>query len=125
MKRWGAYALASALLVAIASAFAWRLLDHSGRAAWLWASGSALVVQWGAFGLMVGLRSRPQGVLLGMAGGTIARFAALGAAGVVITVTDRALSASVLILALAGFLFVLALLEGFFVRDLNGSNTTT
>ena len=116
MKRWTAYAVASALVVAALVGLLRQVVDEAGRSGLLWAAGLALAVQWFAFGLMLVLRGRNQGFLLAMAGGTMARLGVFGAAGVVVTVVETEVSAKALLLGLAGFLFALALLEAVFLR---------
>ncbi|MBT8335660.1 MAG: hypothetical protein KJO11_03585 [Gemmatimonadetes bacterium] len=116
MKRWWTYAVASTAVVGLVVALLWSGLDGPGREGILWAAGVALPVQWAAFALLVGLRERKQGFLLALAGGTMARLGVLGAAGVVVTVVETGVGVGALILGLAGFLFVLALLEAFFLR---------
>lgn len=125
MRRWAAYAGASVLFVALVTVGVWWLFDDASREGWAIAVGVALTVQWLAFALMMALRARPQGLLLGMAGGTLLRLGALGAAGVFVTVRDVEGSAEALILGLAGLMFALALLEAGFVRGLTGSRETT
>jgi hypothetical protein len=49
----------------------------------------------------------------------MARLGVLGAAGVVVTVVETSVGAGALLLGLAGFLFLLALLEAFFLRGGN------
>lgn len=120
MKRWWTYATCSAALVGVVVAALWSGLDEAGREGILWAAGLALPVQWAAFALLLGLRDRDQGFLLALAGGTMARLGVLGAAGVVVTVVETGVGAGVLLLGLAGFLFLLALLEAFFLQ---GGNT--
>jgi len=117
MKRWLAYAGVSGLLLLGCVALLWGLLDSEGRRGILWAAGVAWVVQGFAFGLVVGLRDRKQGLLMAMAGGTAARLGSLGAAGIVVTVVETELGAGALLLGLAGFLFVLVLLEALFLRS--------
>ena len=73
-----------------------------------------------AFALLLVLRDRSQGFLLALAVGTMARLGVLGAAGVVVTVVETGVGAGALLLGLAGFLFLLALLEAAFLR---GGNT--
>lgn len=117
MKRWLAYAGVSGLVLLGCVAVLWGLLDSEGRAGIFWAAGVAWIVQGFAFGLVVGLRDRKQGLLLAMAGGTAARLGSLGAAGIVVTVVETGVGAGSLLLGLAGFLFVLVLLEALFLRS--------
>ena len=116
MKRWSTYAACSVAVVGLVVALLWSRLDGPGREGILWAAGLALPVQWAAFALMLGLRDRSQGFLLALAGGTMARLGVLGAAGVVVTVVETGVGAGALLLGLAGFLFLLALLEALFLQ---------
>ena len=116
MRSWLSYAGVAGLVLVGGVAALWGMLDGEGRFGILWAAGIAWVVQCFAFGLMVGLRDREQGLVLAMAGGTAARLGALGAAGVVVTVVETGVGAGALLLGLAGFLFALALLEVVFLR---------
>jgi hypothetical protein len=117
MRRWWSYAGVSGALLAGLVAALWGMLDSEGRSGILWAAGVAWLVQGVAFGMVVGLRDRKQGLLLAMAGGTAARLGALGAAGIVVTVVETGVGAGALLLGLAGFLFVLVLLEALFLRS--------
>ena len=114
------YVATSVVVVGLIVALLWRGLDGAGREGILWAAGLALPVQWAAFGLLLALRDRGQGFLLAFAGGTMARLGVLGAAGVVVTVVETGVGVGALLLGLAGFLFLLALLEAFFLQ---GGNT--
>lgn len=116
MKRWLSYVGCASLVLAGSVALLWAFLDSPDQTGILWAAGVALAVQGAAFGLMVGLESREQGLLLAMAGGTAARLGALGGVGIVVTVVETGVGAGALLLGLAGFLFVLALLEALFLR---------
>ena len=116
MKRWAAYVASSTAVVALLVGAVWWGLGEAGREGILWAAGVALPVQWFAFGLLLALRRRDRGFLIAMAGGTMARLGVLGAAGVFVTVVETGVGAGALILGLAGFLFVLALLEAVFLQ---------
>lgn len=119
MRRWGGYVVSSTALVALLVWGLRQVLDAAGREGILWAAGLALPVQWAAFALLLALRDRSQGFLLALAGGTMARLGVLGAAGVVVTVFETEVGAGALLLGLAGFLFLLALLEGVFLQGGN------
>lgn len=121
MRRWLAYAASSVLAVALVTAGLWPVVDDDARRGLVVAGSAATVVQWAAFGLLLALRRRENGLLLGMAGGTAGRLGALGIAGLAVSFGDLEMSASALILGLAGFLFGLALLEAVFLRGMNGS----
>lgn len=123
MKRWLWYVGVSGLVLVGSVAALWAMLDSGGRAGILWAAGVAWVVQAIAFGLVVGLQDRKQGLLLAMAGGMAARLGSLGVAGVVVTVVETGVGAGALILGLAGFLFALALLEAVFLRGAETGRT--
>lgn len=116
MRSWAAYVVTSTALIALLVTGLRQVLNDAGREGILWAAGLALPVQWAVFALMLALRGRSQGFLLALAGGTMARLGVLGAAGVVVTVVEAGVSAAALLLGLAGFLFLLALLEVFFMQ---------
>lgn len=121
MKRWAAYAGAVTVLVVAVTTALWGLVSPSVRRGLLAAGIVAVVVQCAAFALLLLLQRRENGLLLGMAGGTAGRFGALGLAGLAVSFGDLTMSASALILGLAGYLFALALLEALFLRGMNGS----
>ena len=121
MRRFVAYVATSTLAVVGATGALWAFLDAASRRGLGVAGGVALVVQWAAFGLLLALRDRENGLLLGMAGGTAARLGALGCAGLVVSFGSFDVGASALILGLAGYLFALALLEALFLQGMNGS----
>jgi hypothetical protein len=116
VKGWWTYAGFSTAVVGLVVALLWSRLDAPGQEGILWAAGLALPVQWAAFALLLRLRERSQGFLLALAGGTVARLGVLGAAGVVVTVVETGVGAGALLLGLAGFLFLLALLEALFLQ---------
>lgn len=116
MKRWLLYVVVSTAIVAGCVAGLRPALDDAGDAGLLWAGGIALVVQWVAFGLMLSLRGDGRGFLMAMAGGAFARLGVLGATGVMSTVVESSVGAEALLLGLAGFLFLLALLEALFLH---------
>jgi hypothetical protein len=116
-----AYVGTATVAVAVVVGALWGFLDADSRRGLGAAGAVAVVVQVAAFALLLGLRDRDNGLLLGMAGGTAGRLGALGVAGVVVSVGEPAMSASALILGLAGFLFALSLLEAVFLRGMNGS----
>lgn len=121
MSRWLAYAGASTALVAAITTSLWGFADAPQRRGLMAAGVVAVVVQWAAFALLLALRRRDNGLLLGMAGGTAGRFGALGLAGLAASFGDLAMSTAALILGLAGYLFALALMEALFLRGMNGS----
>jgi hypothetical protein len=108
------------LTLVLVSAGLWPWLEAFERSGLVWAAAGSLVVQGVAFGLLIAVRSREKGLLLGMAGGTALRLGALATAGLVVTFGSFETDAAALVLGLAGFLFALSLLEALFVRRLNG-----
>lgn len=115
-----AYVGFCSLTVLLVAASWWAWLEAPERSGLVWAAVASLVVQGVAFGLLIAVRSRENGLLLGMAGGTALRLGALAAAGLVVTFGRLEIDAAALVLGLAGFLFALSLLEALFVRRLNG-----
>ena len=108
------------LTLVLVTAGLWPWFEATQRSGLVWAAAGGLVVQGVAFGLLVAVRGREQGLLLGMAGGTALRLGALAFAGLVVTFGRLEIDAAALVLGLAGFLFALSLLEALFVRRLNG-----
>lgn len=121
MRRWVAYAATSTLVVAGVTGVLWNFVDGAARSGLGLAGGVAVVVQWMAFALLLALRDRENGLLLGMAASTAARFGALGVAGLAVSLGWLDVGAAALVLGLAGYLFALALLEAVFLQRTNGS----
>ncbi len=93
----------------------WYFLDPAGRQGVVLAAGIALAVQVVAFSAMVHYRTRFRGFLAVWVGGTLLRMAVvIGAAFVV--VRSHFDGTVALLLALAGFFFLLLLLEPRYLR---------
>jgi hypothetical protein len=109
------YALAAALAVALVVAGLAALLSAEAVAAIGWMGAVAWAVQVILFAPLLAARGRRNAFLAAWGGGTLARFAVLGAAAWWIW-HSRALPLAPALLALAGFLFLLLLLEPVFFR---------
>ena len=115
MKAWGAYALTAVALTGLTGAITTQLVAASAvRAVWLGA-GVAFAVQLVAFAALVALRDRGTLFMVGWAGGMFLRFSAVGALAFWLSRTDAFPRAAALI-SLAGFVFMLLLLEPLFLR---------
>jgi hypothetical protein len=118
---WLPYA-GAALLATAAVAGAATVLVPPPAARGVWAAAAmAYVLQVIAFALLLVVRERAQLFLLGWLGGMLLRFAAVGAVAFWVTRTG-ALPAAATLVSLAGFLFLLLLLEPVFLR--RGLRTT-
>ena len=115
MRAVAGYALTGGVLVAaVAAALGAILAPAAGVAVW-WAAGLAFVVQVVAFAALVAVRRRGMSFLAAWGGGMLMRLAVVLFAGVWLT-RAAALEPAPLLLSLAGFLFVLLLLEPVFFR---------
>jgi hypothetical protein len=118
----GTYVLAAAGTVALGTGVAWPLLDAAGRRGLVEAAVMALLVQAAAFALLVRVRARPTGFLAAFAGGMMVRMVVVGVAGfVAIGFAERSRTVA-LVLGLVSFLFVLVLLEAWFLADRKNRN---
>jgi hypothetical protein len=121
LRAWLAYAGAGLLLTGVAAAVATLVLDgEAGRAVRITAA-IAYGLQLLAFAALLAVRGRDALFLAGWLGGMILRFAGLGAVAWWVTATSVLPRAAALI-SLAAFLFLLLLLEPFFLR--RGVRTT-
>jgi hypothetical protein len=107
--------LTGGVLVAAAAAVLGRILAPGAVVAIWWGAGLAYAVQVVAFGVLVAVRRRGMAFLAAWGGGTLLRMAVVLVAGVWLT-RAAALAPAPLLLSLAGFLFVLLLLEPVFFR---------
>lgn len=109
------YAATGALMLALVIAVLWYFLDPAGRRGVVSAAVIALPVQMTAFGLMVRYRRRFSRFLAVWAGGTLIRMAIVVFVAVLV---GRAHDESTvpLLFALAGFFFLLLLLEPLYFR---------
>lgn len=113
MRAFAGYALMGAgVVAALAGLVAWFLGAAAAGSVW-WAAAVAYVVQLLAFGALLGVRGR-RDVFLGVwAGGILLRLMVVGVAAWWVTRTAT-LELAPALLSLAGFLFVLLLLEPVF-----------
>lgn len=115
LRTWLAYAGAGLVLMGAAAGLGTLLLDDAaGRAVRVTAT-VAYGVQLLAFAGLLAFRGRDALFLAGWLGGMILRFAGLGAVAWWVTATS-ALPRSAALISLAAFLFLLLLLEPFFLR---------
>ncbi len=109
------YAATGALTLALAIAALWYFLDPAGRRGVVMAAAIALPVQIAAFGLMVRYRRRFGRFLAVWAGGTLVRMAIVVVVAVLVA-RARTEGTVPTLFALAGFFFVLLLLEPLYFR---------
>lgn len=122
---WGsaaAYAVTGLVAVAAAGALLWPWLGEQGRTGLVVAGVVAWGVQVPAFAALVATRSRTKRFLAAWGAGTVVRMAVILLAALAV-VRMPALPPMPTLLALAGFLFGLLLLEPvFFRKALHGTN---
>lgn len=119
MRAFAAYLGAALLVLAAATALLWPWLDDPGRAGVAAAAAAALVVQAVAFALLVRYRTSGRAFFAVLAGGAALRLGAVVLAALAV-VRWRMVPAAPTLLALAGFLFGLLLLEPLFLRRAGG-----
>lgn len=107
------YAAACAALALLGVAVTWPLLDGAGRTGIVTAAALALPLQVAAFGALAWGWSERNRFLATWVGGVLGRLALLGAGAALVITTD--LSPAPTLLALAGFLFVMLLIEPLFI----------
>lgn len=120
MKVWLGYALTAAGLLAVLAGLVGWLLGPSAGSVWR-SAGIAFVVQVVAFAVLLWSRRTREAFLAAWVGGILARLLVVG--GVAFWVTrSNELEPAPTLLSLAGFLFVLLLLEPvfFLVGQRNG-----
>jgi hypothetical protein len=115
VRAWSAYAAASLGVVALVVAGAWLLAVSPAREAVVLAALAAYVLQLAAFAGLLAGRRHADLFIAGWAGGMLLRFAALAAFAFVLSRTG-ALPLEPALLTLVGVMFVLVLLEAFFLR---------
>lgn len=115
MRAVAAYALTGGVLVAAVVAVLSGILAPEAGVAVGWGAGLAYVVQVAAFGALVAVRRRGVAFFAAWGGGMLMRMAVVLVAGVWLT-RVAVLEPAPLLLSLAGFLFVLLLLEPVFFR---------
>ena len=113
MRAYIGYALTGAGVVAVlAGLLSWVLGVDSARSVW-WAAAVAYAVQLVAFAALLGFREHRNGFLAVWAGGILARLAVVLAGAYWVT-RSSTLEPAPALLSLAGFLFVLLLMEPVF-----------
>lgn len=125
MKRYGAYVLASIVLVSALIGGAWPWVGAEAREGLLTAGSIAVLAQAGAFALLVGAGERPNGFLAAFAGGVMVRLLLVGIAGAIASGFASRTRATALVLGLVGFFFVLVLLEAVFLAGRKNRNERT
>ncbi len=126
MKRVAAYAVAALLLTLVLTVLLWPWLEADARSGLVTAAVLAVAAQVVAFGALVWLRERPQGFLLGFAGGVMARMGLVAVVAVVATTSEASRPRTVaVVLGLVGYLFALVLLEAWFIQERTDSKRRT
>lgn len=115
MRSWVSYAAVGLVLVAGITLALWPWLDVAGRRSLAVAAAVSWAVQVAAFALLVRSRIEPGRFLAAWAGGTLVRMGIIGAAAFVLARTSS-LAPLPTLLGLAGYFFVLLLLEPVFFR---------
>ncbi len=115
MKYVSMYALTAALAVALVAGVLALLLPGEAARAIAWMGMLAWVVQVGTFAPLFAARRRGNAFFAALGGGTVVRLAVLGVAAWALW-RSGALPLAPALLALAGFLFLLLLLEPVFFR---------
>lgn len=106
----GKYALTGTGVVAAVVMGLWPLLDAAGRGGVLLAAAVAVPVQVTAFTILIRFRGEANRFLAAWVGGTVSRMGVIAVVAVVV-IRSRQEGAVPMLLALAGFLFALLLLE--------------
>jgi hypothetical protein len=109
------YAVTGAIALGAIILALWAFLDPAGRRGVLLAAAIALPVQVVAFSMLVFCRTRYRRFLAVWAGGTLVRMAIVVAVAVLV-VRSQMVGAVATLLALAGFFFLLLLLEPLYFR---------
>lgn len=109
------YGVAAVAVVGLGTLALWPFLEPAGRRGVLVAASVALPVQLLAFSILIRFRGRVKGFVAAWAGGMAVRGLALGAVAFVVIRSGGEAVVSTL-LALAGFFFVLNLLEPVYFR---------
>lgn len=122
MRAFAAYLGTALLVLAGATALLWPWLDGPGRAGVAAAAALALGVQAVAFALLVRYRTCGRAFFTVLAGGAALRLGAVVLAALAV-LHWRIVPAAPTLLALAGFLFGLLLLEPLFLRRAAGGRS--
>jgi hypothetical protein len=115
MNAWVAYAGAGLLLVAVAALVASLAVSGASETAVWFSAGLAWILQLLAFGGLVAVRHQPTLFTAGWLGGMMLRFMALAALAFYGSST-AAFPLKPLLVSFVAFLFLLLLLESFFLR---------
>lgn len=118
MKEMVAYAGVALVVVIAGGVLGGLILDEASSPAVWWSGVVAYGVQVAAFAMLLAVRARRGMFLIGMLGGMGLRLVAVIVAGLWVTRTG-AYPASVLLVSLVAFLFLLLLLEPVFMRKGN------
>ncbi|MGD8321797.1 MAG: hypothetical protein PVJ02_15220 [Gemmatimonadota bacterium] len=116
------YAATGTAVVALVTLVLWPVLGSDARRGVVTAAAIALPIQILAFALLIRVRGKLNGFLAVWAGGTLVRIAVLGIVAVV-AIRANAPGTIALLFALAGFFFVLLLLEPVYFRPRAGETT--
>lgn len=120
MKALGRYAIASLAVLSALAGSGWWFVDPAARASLLTAAAIAWPVQVALFALLARSQGEPARFMLFWGFGILGRLGALAVVGLGLGALGGS-RPDVLILALAGFLFALLLLEPFFLNDGNST----
>ena len=115
MRALGRYALTGLLMIAVAVAALFPFLDDQGRSGVLLAAAIAYPVQVAAFGLLLRSRGDPSRFFVWWGTGVAVRVGVVIVVGIV-ALRIESLGAEALLLSLAGFFFVLLLMEPAFFK---------
>jgi hypothetical protein len=115
LKAWLMYTGTALLVTLLAAGIATVFVGPEARAAVWFSAGLAYVVQLLAFGALIAVRTRNELFLAGWLIGMIARFAVVGLVAALLSRDEFVPSAPALV-SLVGFLFLLVLVEPFFLR---------
>lgn len=113
---WSKYAAVAVTLTGLAVLAGWWALDEAGQRGLVLGAGTALLVQLAAFGLLV-MQARGTPAFLGAwAAGSFLRLLAVGGVFLVLLL-QKAFDPLVTLLVMVGLLFVLLLLESWWIRE--------
>jgi len=118
----GRYLLATVFLVGGTVGVGWPFVGPEARIGLLVAAGVAILVQVPTFGVLAAARPGEPGYLLAWGGGTLVRFGVVGGGAFAIARMDG-VDLTVALLALAGLLFALLLLEPWALRERGNGST--
>jgi len=116
----GRYALTGTGVIAAGLCVLWPLLDAASREGVALAAAIALPLQVGAFALLLRFRGEANRFLVAWVGGTVLRMGTVAVVAVVVIRSGRE-GAVPTLLALAGFLFTLLVLEPLYFKPASGA----